>query len=187
MTDKTIPITYIPNFVEDPNKVFNLLSSELDWIHHDKVPRQEYYCNDFQEPYQYGLAAFARTYNPQPYHTEILKIRAKLEVLTGRVFEVCFLNRYIDQSNHLGWHADDSPEMDDNRHVVSVSLGVEREIWFRPNDDTQMVGKVKLQHGSALLMHPGMQDTHMHRIPKASFMCGERISLTFRGYVKNGS
>ena len=30
----------------------------------------------------------------------------------------------------------------------------------------------------------GMQDTWQHRIPKASFQCGERISLTFRGYVR---
>lgn len=28
------------------------------------------------------------------------------------------------------------------------------------------------------------QDNWMHRIPKAAFQCGARISLTFRGYVK---
>ena len=42
---------------------------------------------------------------------------------------------------------------------------------------------LRLGHGSLCLMAPGMQDTWQHRIPKASFQCGERISLTFRGYV----
>lgn len=103
-------------------------------------------------------------------------------------FEVCFLNRYLDQSDHLGWHADDSPEMDDARPIAVISLGVEREIWFRPipvkGEPPQEVSKVRLGHGSLFLMHPGMQETHQHRIPKASSLCGERISLTFRGYTE---
>ncbi len=48
------------------------------------------------------------------------------------------------------------------------------------------ITKLKLGHGSLCLMQPGMQDTHQHRIPKAGFQCGERISLTFRGYVSRG-
>ncbi len=38
-------------------------------------------------------------------------------------------------------------------------------------------------NGSLCLMHAKMQETWQHRIPKASFSCGERISLTYRGYV----
>lgn len=78
--------------------------------------------------------------------------------------------------------------MDDDRPIAIVSLGVEREIWFRSILGTNSkpsygeIEKVILQHGSLCLMSPGMQDTHQHRIPKASFQCGERISLTYRGY-----
>ncbi len=64
-----------------------------------------------------------------------------------------------------------------------MSLGVEREIWFQPNPKNGTVQKLTLGHGSLCLMAPGMQDTWQHRIPKASFTCGERISLTYRGYV----
>lgn len=182
------PITYIPNFISDPDLAFAALQA-LDWEHRD-APRQEYYCNDFPYPYVYGKGRGVREYLPKPYTASIMAIREALEKQTGTVFEVCFLNRYMNQKDQLGWHADDSPEMDDARPIGIVSLGVEREIWFRT---TEAIGtgrlapdiqKLKLGHGSLCIMQPGMQDTWQHRIPKAGFECGERISLTFRGYVR---
>lgn len=180
----TVPITYIPNFVPNPDEALKALQTELEWERRDDAPRCEYYCNDINEPYVYGVGRGRRTYFVRPYHQIVLDIRKRLEDHAKCVFEVCFLNRYLNQSDHLGWHADDSPEMDDVRPIVTVSLGVEREIWFAPRSDPKDITKVKLGHGSACIMAPGMQDTHLHRIPKASFQCGERISLTFRGYVK---
>lgn len=179
----TAPITYYPNFVVDPDTALAKLRDELAWERRGDAPRCEYYCNDFPLPYVYGRGRGQRTYQVQPYHPVILEIRKNLEALTGTAFEVCFLNRYLNQSDQLGWHADDSPEMDDARPIGVVSLGVEREIWFREIDGKE-IQQVKLGHGSLCLMAPGMQDTHQHRIPKASFQCGERISLTFRGYVQ---
>lgn len=178
------PIQYVPGFVPDPDEAFKRLRDELAWEHRD-APRHEYYCNDFPKPYVYGRDRGRRLYEPRPYHPVILSIRKKLEEFAGATFEVCFLNRYLNQSDHLGWHADDSPEMDDARPIATVSLGVEREIWFRLKDgaEPRIVEKIKLGNGSLCLMAAGMQDTHQHRIPKASIQCGERISLTFRGYV----
>jgi alkylated DNA repair dioxygenase AlkB len=176
------PITYIPDFVDGPDAVFVALRDGIEWERRDDAPRCEYYCNDFDQLYTYGRGAGVRTYCPKPYTDEILSIRQKLEELTGSSFEVCFLNRYLNQRDHLGWHADDSPEMCPKRPVVSVSLGVEREIWFKHKDGEE-VEKLKLGHGSCCIMAEGMQKDFLHRIPKASFICGERISLTFRGYV----
>lgn len=225
------PVEYIPKFVSDPEDAFKELLS-LEWERRDTTPRSEYYCNDFPNPYVYGRGAGQREYLPRPYHNRILQIRERLEEHTGAKLDVCFLNRYHDQSDHLGWHADDSPEMDDARPIVTVSLGVAREIWFRPvltptcsmcgepkgeppnppehwhkmscsagskrvfgadpdmlagrriwKDRFGEVEKLLLESGSAAIMAPGMQDAWQHRIPRASFNCGERISLTFRGYV----
>lgn len=189
-----VPFTYIPSFVPDPDSAFTALRDELAWEKRSDAPRHEYYCNDVSKPYVYGRERGRRLYEPRPYHPVILDIRGALEARTGAVFEVCFLNRYLNQSDHLGWHSDDSPEMDDARPIGIVSLGVEREIWFRekpvstpptsPYDPhLNIVENLKLGHGSLCLMAPGMQDTWQHRIPKASFQCGERISLTFRGYI----
>lgn len=181
---KNIPINYIPNFIKDPSSLFESLKTDLSWVRRETTPRSEYYINDVSVPYTYGSGRGVREYAPQPTHPEIELIKNNLLKLTGFSYEVCFLNRYHDQSDHLGWHSDNSPEMDDSRPIAIISLGVEREIWFCPIDNTKEVSKVKLENGSLCLMLPGMQDTHLHRIPKAGFMCGERISLTFRGYVK---
>lgn len=177
------PVTYVAGFIADADEAFRALWNELAWERRGSTPRREYYCNDLGVPYVYGKGAGVREYLPQEGHPAIRAIREKLEARTGTRFEVCFLNGYEDQSDHLGWHADDSPEMDDARPIAIVSLGAEREIWFRPQADKLAVEKLKLEHGSLCLMHPGMQDTHYHRIPKAGFICGARISLTFRGYA----
>lgn len=206
-TPHLAPVGYYPNFVHNPDEAFTRLRDELEWERRGDAPRFEYYCNDTPKPYVYGKDRGRRLYEPRPYHPIILSIRTALENLAGAVFDVCFLNRYLNQSDHLGWHADDSPEMDDARPVASVSLGVEREIWFRTKPVPGLRGqegdhvildqahtedglvlvpsiqKLSLGHGSLCLMAPGMQDAWQHRIPKAGFQCGERISLTFRGYV----
>lgn len=168
---------YIERFVANPDVALKRLSVELEWERREDAPRSEYYCNDTPEPYTYGKGRGRRTYEVRPWHAEIL-------AACGCVFDTCFLNRYLDQRDHLGWHADDSPEMDDSRPIVSVSLGVAREIRIRPKTAGGVAEKFLLAHGSAFIMPPGFQDVFMHQIPKASFLCGERISLTFRGYVR---
>ena len=191
------PIIYTPNWLreEAADAAFIRLWDELAWVRHDKVPRREYYVHALDQPYSYGKAEYARTYVSQPMHPELLKIWMKAEAQFGHAFETCFLNGYEDGKDFLGWHSDDSPEMDDFRSILIVTLGAEREIWFRPRPEllrdgwggehTVPVEKLTLGHGSLCEMKPGMQDTHQHRIPKAGFEnCGPRISMTFRGYVK---
>ena len=129
------PVKYVPGFVSDPARAFAELLT-LDWERRPDAPRCEYYCNDLNLPYMYGRGKGRRLYEPRPYNPTILAIRAALEAMTGSKFEVCFLNRYLNQSDHLGWHADDSPEMDDARPIGVVSLGVEREIWFRKKPES---------------------------------------------------
>lgn len=178
------PITYIPDFIPNADQALAVLRDELAWVRRDRVPRCEYYSNDFALPYVYGNGAGQRLYEPQPYHPMMLEIRKLVEGAAGTSLEVSFLNEYLDQSDSLGEHADDSPEMDDKKPIGIVSLGVEREIWFRANGAPKSTYfKQKLGHGSLCLMHAGMQDTWKHRIPKASFSCGVRISITLRGYV----
>ncbi len=199
----TPPITYIPKFFDaSADGIFRGLQG-LDWVRHGDgtVPRMEYYVSKLGLPYTYGKGEFARTYQPQPMSGYIQAVELALGFApwldTFRP-EVCFLNRYLHQRDWLGWHSDDSPEMDDDRPIVIVSFGVEREIQFRPILSTVVNGndledgplpfpqarKLKLGHGSICIMHAGMQDKWQHRIPKAGFECGERISLTFRGYKK---
>ena len=106
------PVTYIPNFVPNADEAFARLQGELTWERREDVPRSEYYCNDNPKPYVYGRDRGRRLYEPRPYHKVILAIRDGLEIRTGAILDVCFLNMYLDQSDQLGWHADDSPTAD---------------------------------------------------------------------------
>lgn len=179
---------YITNLVKDPEAVMDTLVKDIVWERRDTC-RSEHYSTDQDIPaYTYGKGAGTRTYHPSPYHPAVLSIKVELEKVIEQTMDVCFLNYYIDGSDHLGWHADDSPSMDPARSIVTVSLGEEREIWLRPMNDRLAVTKLKLERGSAFVMRPGLQQTHYHRIPKAGFTpCGPRISLTFRGYVHDNA
>jgi alkylated DNA repair dioxygenase AlkB len=198
------PITYIKDCFKSPmfDDTFEALM-RLDWIQHENVPRKEYYVNKYNTPYTYGRGAGVRTYYPQKWTVTLIAIQAFVESHTNTEYDVCFLNRYDDGSDQLGWHSDDSPEMDDTKPIAIVTFGAEREIWFRETPKPFLkeiqegipkgemivlasggVEKLRLGNGSICIMAPGMQDTHQHRIPKSDRPCGPRISLTFRGYVK---
>lgn len=210
--DSSTPIEYIPKWVrpEVADECFIRLWDELDWVRHPGVPRREYYVHVDEQPYSYGVAAYARTYKAQPMHSTLLKLWMQAESQFKCAFETCFLNGYEDGKDHLGWHSDDSSEMDDTRPIVIVTFGAEREIWFRSRpelvaasmekftdenwglgpeayDERQerlsAITRLRLEHGSACVMKPGMQDEYQHRIPKGDREYGPRISLTFRGYV----
>jgi len=188
------PVTYSRFMPKDNADAWlDYLWTGLDWVRHDKVPRREYYCNAKGKPYSYGVKDFARTYKPQVINPRLASLWASVEEYVGCEFEVCFLNGYENQSDHLGWHSDNSPEMDDSRSIAILTFGAQREIWFRRTPEIRFtrdvvpdmdLERLTLGNGSLCVMAPGMQDTHQHRIPKASFVCGKRISLTFRGFVE---
>lgn len=185
----TPPFEYIADFIDeaDRQEMFVTLLNELEWVHkNDTLPRKEYYVHALGLPYQYGSGAYARTYESQPDHPVIAQIRQLLKDKLGFESDVVFLNRYDTLKDHLGWHADDSPEMSHDHPIVSVSLGAERALWVKSRSATtnELVCKFMLGHGSAFVMKPGMQRTHLHRIPKHDRECGVRISLTFRKYVR---
>lgn len=166
-----------------PNHFFDRLMEELEWYNAgEQVPRKEYYVHSRGLPYIYGKGQFAREYQSQPDHPVIDYFRRTLKAILDVDFDVVFLNLYEHERHHLGWHADNSPEMSDEHPIVTVSLGAERDIWFKENGSKE-VEILTLQSGSAAVMLPGMQDTHLHRIPKHHAKCGPRISLTFRKYV----
>lgn len=180
------PIAYYPEFVAGTGQAFyDCLSKELDWVKTPNLPREEYYVNDFLAPYTYGRGENARTYQPQPWHPTIRGLQEALDRFLGVQFDTCFLSHYPDFDDHLGWHADDSPEMDPDRPIAVVSVGATRPIWFKPKTAPKGFEPVQLRlcGGSLLVMEAGMQRDWYHRIPKSSDQrCGPRISLTFRGF-----
>lgn len=177
------PVTYVPGFlsVEEADDAFARLMIEIEWEDRPDAPRREIWMNPLGTPYTYGRGAGERTYDPNPYNDIVKAVSDKLVGL-GISLDACFLNRYEDERQHLGWHADDSPEIDDARSIAVISLGVERMIFAKEKGSSSFEW-FTLGHGSLFVMHPGMQSTHDHKIPKHSAKCGPRISLTYRGLL----
>lgn len=197
---------------EMASRHFERLNSDVEWVQRGNTPRREAFYCVYPTDYFYGTAEYGRSYAANTDIPEVLRALWTLtEIHCKTKFEACFLNRYDHAREHLGWHADDSDSIDDGRPIAVVSFGAERELWFRENPGvcyacngsgrydhngsppcascngtgrrTTEVEKLLLENGSLAIMRAGMQDTHQHRIPKAGFECGPRISLTFRGLV----
>ncbi len=180
-----------PAHPDDATLRLDTLLREIPWL---KVrdARQECFMADHELVYTYGVGEHAQAYTSIPYHPYIKRVQDRLNdpgterLWPGNSYNVCFLNRYDDQQNRLGWHADDSPGMLHEHPIAVVSYGAAREIWVRQNGQTGVIPQDQRQlltDGSLFVMPPGFQRTHQHRIPKADHPVGVRVSLTFRRYV----
>ncbi len=148
--------------------------------------RKEYFMSEVPLSYTYGKGVGIRTYTSSPFTNTVFGIMNILNYETASAYNVCFLNRYDGQKQHLGWHSDDSPTMDKTHPIAVVSFGAEREIWWRPIGFTGVIPKENrqlLEHGSLFVMPSGFQELYQHRIPKSDRECRTRISLTFRKYL----
>jgi alkylated DNA repair dioxygenase AlkB len=158
---------------------------DLEWLDVTEA-RREYFMSDTPRSYVYGNGVGTREYHSKPLAGCVKSIMQFLNGDFQSSYNICFLNRYDNQHQHLGWHADDSPSMDQGHPIAVVSLGVEREIWWKEKEHKGVVPKANrrlLEHGSLFIMPAGFQDSYYHRIPKCDRECGTRISLTFRRYV----
>ncbi len=160
--------------------------------------------------YTYGAGRGIRTYTSTEYHAVVLNIQEALnkhimscastypwtpikgadtcgnKCTNNYQYNVCFLNRYDNKEQHLGWHADDSPGMDHKHPIAVVSFGQPREIWWRENGhkgEIPLSQRQLLDHGSLFVMPEGFQLTHQHKIPKGDRTMAPRVSLTYRHYV----
>jgi alkylated DNA repair dioxygenase AlkB len=160
---------------------------DIEWVQHLNVPRKEYFCG-LGTPYSYGKPPNDRTYESQEWPALVSYLRDLLNLRFSATFNVCFLNFYTNERDHLGWHADDSPEMDLDHPIAVVSYGQPRDLHLRPkptseNPKPPKVETYSMTSGSLLLMPAGLQRTHQHMIAKSSTLGNERISLTFRRYL----
>jgi len=173
--------TYIKDYAH-PDIIHPLI--ELNWLSVTEA-RKEYFMSDVPRSYYYGNGIGRRRYESNPYSILVQDLQSHMNQEFACEYNVCFLNRYDDQHNQLGWHADDSPEMNPEHPIAVISFGAEREIWVRPNGHKGQIPhewRQRLGNGSLFVMPAGFQATHQHRIPKSDRACGIRISLTFRNY-----
>jgi alkylated DNA repair dioxygenase AlkB len=161
--------------------------SNLDWLSLVKGRREFFMATTPGIEYSYGKKEYANIYKAEPLTPLVRTVLSQTNSRLGTEFDLVFLNKYESGTDHIGWHSDDSPEMDSNHSIAVLSLGQERRIQTVEkihSQNKEAVREYLLKPGSLFIMPKGFQETHFHRIPKEGFQCGTRISLTFRKYKK---
>ena len=181
-------LEYHKDFI-GPSNGFALLRDQLDWVRVGNRPRSEYWDTTLNEPYTYGSGPMQHTYQPQPSNPFISTMREVLFINLGVMFHGCFCNYYKHGKESLGWHSDDEPNIDHTKPIAILTFGGSRELQWKKMGTGGMkaISTQLLEDGSLALMPAGMQQTHLHRIPKASHAKGPvepRISLTFRSLLE---
>lgn len=175
---------YLPDFTVYPG--LDRLLTQVPWWRVAET-RGEYFMSWRQDSYTYGKGPGVRTYAAAPFCAGVGcaldHVNEELDRRGWGLVNVCFLNRYDTEHDHLGWHADDHEGTDHTRPIAVVSFGQAREIWWRALGSSGVVPAERRQllgDGSLFIMPPGFQAGYQHRIPKGDRPMGPRVSLTFR-------
>jgi alkylated DNA repair dioxygenase AlkB len=99
----------------------------------ERAARHEYFMSDTPRTYSYGNRNDAEPtqYNSAEFTPDVRNLMKWLNTRFGIELNVCFLNKYDDQHNALGWHADDFPGMRSDQPIIVMSYGAVREIWVK--------------------------------------------------------
>ena len=98
-----------------------------------KTARHKYFIAQNPTEYSYGNSFSGdQVYHSKPLEGPAASILRHLNERFKLNYTGCFLNKYDDEKQHLGWHADDFPGMDPDHPIAVMSFGAEREIWVKP-------------------------------------------------------
>ncbi|MDD2761779.1 MAG: alpha-ketoglutarate-dependent dioxygenase AlkB [Methylomonas sp.] len=119
----------------------------------------------------------------RPWTALLIGIRARLETFLDYSFNSVLVNCYRNGDDHVGWHADNEPELGQEPFIASVSFGAERPFAFRHKRGEEF-GSVTLPSGSLLIMQPAFQHNWQHSVPAQTGNAEARINLTFRRVMR---
>ena len=177
---------YYPNFfnTEKADELFKKLIEETHW-QQDNItifgkthlqPRLTALYGNEGKPYSYSNIVM----HPHQWNSLLTFIKEKIEETCNHSFTTVLINRYRNEKDSNGWHADNEKELGRNPIIASVSFGEERIFQLKHNTNKDAKLSLTLKHGSLLLMKEGSQIHYKHQIPKASSSKKQRINLTFR-------
>lgn len=184
-------VIYYPAFLESNNAtlLYEQLLSETPW-QSDSItlfgkthpqPRLTAFYGADDLSYSYSnIKMLANTWS-----NTLLKLKLEIEQRTSTTFNSVLLNLYRDGKDSNGWHADNEKELGINPIIASITLGSERFFHLKHIKNPESKCKIKLEHGSLLLMKGSTQHFYKHQIPKTVQPVAPRINLTFRSIKKS--
>ncbi|MUP46362.1 alpha-ketoglutarate-dependent dioxygenase AlkB [Gramella sp. BOM4] len=183
---KDANLVYFPDFISEAeaDKLLEYLLENLSW-RQDKI---KMFGKEVMQPRLtafHGAKGLNYTYSglklhPEPFPEPMMDLKEKCEDAAKTEFNVCLANLYRDGKDSMGWHADDEKELGNNPIIASVSLGAERDFKLKHKKGLTAGHKIRLQHGSLLIMQGTTQEFWKHSLPKTAKTVNPRINLTFR-------
>jgi alkylated DNA repair dioxygenase AlkB len=180
-------LEYKENFLsrEEANLLKDHLLQTAPWEQrtqkmYDKTvltPRLTAWYGDNKKSYE---SADRNTSSTNPWTTELLALKERIEQEFGYRFNGVLLNQYRDHNDSVAWHRDKESRYGKRPVIASISLGHTRNFDFRKKDHHQSKYSLPLPNGSLLIMKGDLQENWEHRIAKSTIPMNERINLTFR-------
>lgn len=116
-----------------------------------------------------------------PWTASLACVKESIFQQTGIRFQLARCVYYKDGSEGVSFHQD-LPAFGSTAHIVSLSLGAERNFSIREVNSDKPPFVIRLATGSLLYMGEGFQDVYEHALPLDN-ACGQpRLNLTFRCY-----
>ncbi len=164
-------ITFIKNFIKNPNKLFDLLHTGVSWD--ERMATRK-------------TASFGKAYNYSQINYPYQEFTPELTLIVNAIakelnFEPnnCLINYYLDGKSKMGFHSDQTDILAQGTGVVIISLGETRTLRFRNIENKDIIKDYHLPSGSLIYMTDEVQEKWQHAIPKSTTENG-RMSLTFR-------
>jgi len=120
---------------------------------------------------------------PLPWTDFLLDIKQFVEDRLDIHFNSALLNFYRNESDSIGWHSDNEPELGINPVIASLSFGGNRVFQFKHKEYLREQVSQNLQSGSLLLMRGNTQTNWLHRLSKSRKYYEPRINITFRKII----
>ena len=179
-------IDYVKNFFNEEESIYfmNTLKDKIKWKQDyisffgksHPLPRLTAWYGDRNKTYTYSGIPMT----PNPWNTELLEIKNKVDQYAKVNFNSVLLNCYRTGNDSVSWHSDDEKELGDQPIIGSVSFGGTRKFRLRNKNNKKLKHNIELVNGSLLIMSELTQQYWEHEIPKTKKMVGETINLTFR-------
>ncbi|TWV98769.1 alpha-ketoglutarate-dependent dioxygenase AlkB [Chitinophaga pinensis] len=164
-------ITFISDFVADPEALFTSLRDNVLWDERMTARKTASYG----VAYNYSQIS----YPFQAFTPGLQELVAAIGSTLGFTPNNCLINYYPDGKSKMGYHADQTDILEAGTGIAIVSVGEMRTLRFKNIKDPTELIDFPLNAGSLIYMTQAVQDEWLHAVPAADTGHG-RMSLTFR-------